>query len=581
MRIQSFALFFGAFFLLLSQGFAQTDKALLRELAQENKKSIEALALYPEDTRLAILEASKYPEVLIKMQNVRDKTSAAFRTLIEDFPRSTQEVFFDLTRYPGLVADLVARRNDRDAMRQALNVLPENKRGEALDVADRQMNTLIKINELNRTSQVAFEELVAGYPAPAQQAFRTLLGLPEVVDILNEDLRFTVLVGDIYKEDPAWVIHKVDSLNLAVARANADELTEWQKTIEKDPQAREELQAAAREYADEYGYTDEVYDIVSDDLYAEDNAAPDRTVVEHYYYYNYPYWFGYPWWYPEPCWRPYPYWWYWGFYPYHQTIVIVQLPSYHFMHWYFYHPNHHHVYNHLSTRFVNHYYGHRNSGTTITSGVRDWRNQNRDIISDEWLSDRSRLSQNLQEYARFEQGRQTFNEKNPGRALTREQYLEKNARQYPDLVRSREQAKTEIQRERIETDRQRSNWAPAKEPVQPEPAPARVPRTDKPAQPKTQPVTPPRVKPPDTKIPAEPAPRPERPARQPVEKPVIDKAKDYHREKWQEPKRTAPQTQPAQTPAPRTKAPAPSKQAPKPRQDKPQKAPAPKKERGG
>ena len=72
------------------QLFAQADKALLRDLAEENKQSVEALALYPEDTRLSILEAAKYPEVLIKMQNIREKTSAAFQTLIEDFPRNTQ-----------------------------------------------------------------------------------------------------------------------------------------------------------------------------------------------------------------------------------------------------------------------------------------------------------------------------------------------------------------------------------------------------------------------------------------------------------------------------------------------------------
>jgi len=550
--------------------FGQTDKALLRDLAKDNQKSIEALALYPEDARLAILEASKYPEVLIKMQGIREKTSAAFRTLVEDYPRQTQEHFYDFTRYPGLVETLVAERNNTGAIRRALEVLPVNKRDEALGVVERQAGTLAKIHDLNQTAFGAYENLIAGYPAPAQQAFRTLLGLPEVVDILNEDLRFTILVGDVYREDPAWAIRKMDSLNLAVARAHALEQAEWKKNIENDPQAQQELQAAAREYANEYGYVDEIYDIGPDDLYAAPAPAAPAQVVRTYYY-HYPYWFGYPWWSPQPCWRPYPYWWYWGFYPYHSTVMIIHMPSYHFMHWYFYRPHHHHRYNRLSTHFVNHYYGHRNSGTTISSGVGDWRNNNRTIISDDWLSDKNRVPDRLREYARFEQGRQTFNDKNPTKALTREAYLEKNARQYPELTRSRTAAATELQRERATETQHRSDWAPPKEPT-PAVPPARVPRTDAPPRP-AQPA--PRTQPTDrTKQPAQPAPRPERPAQQPApQKPIIDDAKDYHRDKWQEPKRPAAQPQPQPSRTPQTQ--------PAPRRETPQRAPAPQKRGGG
>lgn len=572
------------FFVLLLTGngmmFAQTDKALLGQLAEENKKSVEALALYPEDARLAILEASKYPEVLIKMKNAQEKTSAAFRTLIEDYPRNTQVVFYDLSRYPGLVTALVAGQNDPNAMRQALEAMPPAKRDEAFGVAERQMATLTKIDNLLNTSQRTFEQMIAAYPAPAKGAFQKLLSLPEVVDILNEDLRFTVLVGDLYKEDPAWVLQKVDSLNLVVAREHAEELDNWKNTVENDPNARSEFQAAAREYASEYGYTDEVYDIVDDDLYYEEPQSP---VVYNYYSYNYPYWFGYPWWAPQPCWRPYPYWWYWGFYPYHQTVVIVYLPSHHFMHWYFWHPHHHHRYNRLSTHFVNHYYGHRRSGTTITTGVREWRNQNREIISDEWLSDKARLPERLREYAGFENGRQQFNTKNPARTLTPAQYLDKNSRKYPELNQSRTQAAVEIQRERSDQDRKRADWAPPKEPVKQEPAPARVPRTEQPAKPKTVPAEP-RREPADKARPVEkpqttePVKRPERPVTQP-KKPAVDEAKEYHRDKWQEPKQTQPKTERAPATQPKQTAPATRREAPK---AQPQKAqPAPQKKREG
>ncbi len=574
MRTKTVALLCSAMLLTLGQAFAQTDRALLRELAQENKQSIEALVLYPENARLAILEAAKYPEVLIKMQSIRTKTGAAFRTLIEDFPRSSQEIFFDISRFPGLTAALVSHQNDRTALSRDLEQMPEDKRSDALGLVERQMASLVKINDLNQTAQGAFDQLIATYPAPAQQAFRTLLGLPEVIDILNEDLRFTILVGDIYKDDPAWVIQKMDSLNLVVAREHAEELENWQKTVENDPQARQEFEGASQEYATEYGYTDEVYDTGNDDLY----AAPRAVYPEQYYQYNYPYWFGYPWWAPQPCWRPYPYWWYWGFYPYHQTVVIVHLPSYHFMHWYFYHPHHHHRYNRLSTHFVNHYYGHRKSGSTISMGVGEWRDQNRNMISDEWLGDRDRLPARLNEYAQFEQQRQKFNDKNPARVQTREEFLEKNTTQFPELARSRVTAQAEIQRERSDAERQRSDWAPAKAPLKTEPAqPSRAPGVEPPKRvPAEKPAVPPRVKQPEKNQAPNQAPtRTAPPARQPAKNPDIDKARDYHRDKWQEPRQP--------TPKPQIKpgnAPTPAKQVPKTSPEKTKQAPKPQKQRG-
>lgn len=537
---------------------AQTDRALLRDLAEENKKSVEALALYPEDVRLAVLEAAKYPAVLVNMQHMQQKTSAAFRTLIEDFPRSTQEVFYDLTRYPGLIDDIARDRSDFSAVRAHLQVLPANRRAEAEGVADRQMNTLVKIAELNRTANQAFEDLVAPYPAPAQAAFRKLTSVPEVLDILNEDLRFTVLVGDIYRDDPAWVIRQVDSLSLAVARTHARELEEWKRELESNPQARAELEEATREYAGEYGYGDDLY--ATDELYAgQDPRHP--AVVEHHYYYHYPYWYGYPWWRPYPYWRPWPYWYDWGCYWYDHTVIVVYLPSYHFMHWYFYRPHHFHRYNHLSTVFVNHYNGHRRSGTTISVGVGEWRDNNRRVLSDDFIKNDGRLNERLREYGQFEESRQKYNAKNPGRAVEPEAFLDKNPAKYPEVQRSRQTAQDEVRRETDARAKERTQWAPEKDrPARAEPAPALPPRTDKPAKPKE----PQRREPPRT----EPEKRPTRPSAQPpAEKPDVDKAQEYHRQKWDETKREKARTQPAPKPQTAPKAtPAPEKSRTKSRE---------------
>jgi hypothetical protein len=238
---------------------AQTDKALLRELVEENRKSVEALALYPSDTRIAILEACKYPEVLVKMNGAQEKTAAAFRNLIEDYPRSTQEIFYEMARYPGLIADLAGKRDVPAAQRESLKQLPEKQRETAFETAREHSVTLQKIADLESTAQRAFADMIATYPAPAQAAFRRLVALPEALQILNEDLRLTIMAGDLYREDPSGVIRQTDSLHLAVARSQAEELANWKSALESDPEAQREMESASREYAEEMGYDSEDY----------------------------------------------------------------------------------------------------------------------------------------------------------------------------------------------------------------------------------------------------------------------------------------------------------------------------------
>lgn len=75
---------------------------------------------------------------------MREKTGAAFRTLIEDFPRQTQTVFYDLSRYPGMTESLVSQKNNAREQQKTLEALPEDKREEAFGVVSRQMPTLKK-----------------------------------------------------------------------------------------------------------------------------------------------------------------------------------------------------------------------------------------------------------------------------------------------------------------------------------------------------------------------------------------------------------------------------------------------------
>ena len=538
---------------------SQNDKALLRELAEDNKKSVDALALYPSETRLAILQAAQYPEILIKMNDTRLKTAAAFRTLIEDYPRDEQEVFYDLGRYPGMLQQLADNRESPELQQRTLDQLPEKERSKAFRLVRNEMRTILKINEIARTAHDAFEGTIASYPAPAQSAFRRLVELPEVLDILNEDLRFTILVGDVYRADPAWVIRKTDSLNLAVAREHAGELDEWKQQIENDPQAQQELEAASKEYAADFGYAaDDDYD---DDLYSGGPVSTQYVVAD----YAYPWWFGYPWWYPAPYWRPYPGWYDWGFY-HQQHFVVVYMPSWHFMHWYFDHPHHHEHYSHLSAHFVEHYYGHRQSGTSISSGVGDWHERNRTLLSDDWMKDRGRLPERMKEYGRFEENLRDYNGRNPKTPVTPDVFLEKNGNKYPELRRSRTEAADEIKRQRDTDVSKPSPWAPRKEP-----APA-VPKTERGRQDKTEaaekPRTerPPRIQP---AVPAEPKEKSQPPRTEPARTPAPEKPSDFHRQKWEENRQQETQRDRQPAPAPKQQ---PQRNEAKPKTDAPPKA---------
>jgi len=88
---------------------AQDDvRILLESLEEEDIKNIDALAMYPEDTRMAILELCLHPEVLIKIKKLQHKTSEDFVSVMDEYPKETQEAVWDLTRYPDLIKQLVS-----------------------------------------------------------------------------------------------------------------------------------------------------------------------------------------------------------------------------------------------------------------------------------------------------------------------------------------------------------------------------------------------------------------------------------------------------------------------------------------
>ncbi len=532
-------LFPALLFLLSIACPAQTEQELLTQLLEEEKNTVDALVLYPAETRSAILEASQFPEALIRLEAMQSKTSDTFKDLLANYPKETQEMIWDLTRYPGLVAAM-AENGGKNAgeIEAIIDAYPHEIRDRARTARLDYFDLLVKIDQLNARWERAFESLVREYPGKTQDALRQLIELPEVLTLLTDDIRLTVLVGDIYRKNPRWLLEQLDSLSLVAARENARELEDWKANLEANPQAKEEFISSTSAFAEEYEYDDAYYD------YGKDYDYEEHTFVEHHYYYHYPYWFGYPHWYLYPRWRPYPFWYDSGFYWGHgHVLIIVDLPSFYFCNWYFYYPNHHHYYPHLSSHFANHYYGHRTSSTTPVSSMRNWKNRNRDVVTDDWLERGRRNPDQFREYGKFEAEREKYNRSHPAKPLAPADFLDKNKGRYPTLSKDRE-----LQRQQNEQ-------------IKREKTPPVKPRIEPPT--KREPMQPPR-KPEVT----EPRPKPQiEPKTKPSEIPKVDKARDYHRDKWeksQPPKRQETVKPKTQTAPPKPKV---ERQAPAPKKE--------------
>lgn len=97
----------------------QDQKSLLGNLTESKRKSIEAIALYPEDIRLAVLEVASHPAQMITIKRLQEESQQDFRNLVERYPRETQEAIWDLTRFDGLMEAIAAS----DLTRQSLDAI--------------------------------------------------------------------------------------------------------------------------------------------------------------------------------------------------------------------------------------------------------------------------------------------------------------------------------------------------------------------------------------------------------------------------------------------------------------------------
>ncbi len=336
-------------------GLALTAPTVFESVKSEDRLALEALALYPEDVRHAILEVAQHSQGLVGIDEIRSGSERDFQTLLEDSSREDQEMFWELVRHPGLVAEIVeggrGGRGSRATLERIAARHPEEVRPLILEAGKRHYDLLVEIFQLDRETDRAFEALIEAYPPHLQAAFRRLLELPEVLTILNARLRLAVWLGAEYERDPRKTEARFADLNLEVARKQATEREEWERALEEDPSLREEFEESSASYAREHGY---------DADWRPTYSAFSLHIYPYPYWFGYPIWlavgYSYPVWYSHYLWYPYPYWAHTGFYySSHQQLAVFAAPSFFFLSW---HAGHQHQQGHhrrVSDHFTDHF----------------------------------------------------------------------------------------------------------------------------------------------------------------------------------------------------------------------------------
>jgi hypothetical protein len=399
-----------------------------QQLGEEDQEALEALVLYPADVREAILIAGTQPEILVRMERVQAESQQNFEAALAGLEQADQEAIWEMTRYPGLLEAITREGQPNSAALQRIAPgYDDAVRPAILDQGQRNYNRLVQVQSALQQAENTYTELLKPYPQNVRDAYGRLVGMPDVMEILTEHLNLTVLVSDLYRQDPEGVKAHLEEFAVEAQARQTEALADWQAQLESDPQMRADLEAAAAEYAREQGWSEDEYTLPPDEVRVE-RIVEVRTV-----YQPYPFWVGYPWWWGYPRWYPYPWWYDWGFYygPV-GSMVVWGMPTYSFWHWYYRRPYRHYYYPHLTNGCVVYYQNHRRTGVALNGPTREFIARSQGVAGNDWLDQDEGRVNRIRDYGKLERdfANQTVS---ADRAKTRTELLRESPKRYPTL----------------------------------------------------------------------------------------------------------------------------------------------------
>ena len=311
-------------------------------LAQDNHDILSSIAPYPEDVRSAILDVSQYPQALVKLERVQARSSQSFEDMISSYRREDQEKLYEISRFPDLISE--ATRNGKIGqaeMKSLLKDFPTESQTRILQIYSTNYDDVVKMHALYQSSQDALQKIMASYPSSVQSDFKKVVDMPEVINLLTENIDLTVSLGDEYKANPNGIRQQLDAMNTQLTGKNKEDLDAYKKEVEGDPKLQDEMKRAATDFSASYDHPDN----------------PNYVANNYYDNYPYPYWFSYPYWYNTPMWYPRPMYYHTGFYyGVGGNMVIVGLPSRMYSGWFYGrgYRRYPYLYNHYNTYYSFH-----------------------------------------------------------------------------------------------------------------------------------------------------------------------------------------------------------------------------------
>lgn len=307
-------------FLILSQAGSLSAQSYTDSLQQDDQDIISSIAPYSPEVRSAILDVAQYPQALVKIERVQSRSSQSFQDLIASYPRDEQEKFYEVSRFPDVLNKVIAANAGPSEIKSIVKDLPAGTQTSFTDLNSNRHDDLVKMNNIYQSSETALQKILSSYPENVKSEFRKVIGMPDVMNLLTNNIGLTVELGEAYKADPGMVNHQLDSTSTALAQQSSQDLAAYKKDVDSNPELQQEMRNAATDFS-------------------TSNSQPDNpTYVTNNYYDNtpYPYWFSYPYWYSVPMWYPRPMYYYTGFYyGAGGRIVVTGFPSRIYSNWFF------------------------------------------------------------------------------------------------------------------------------------------------------------------------------------------------------------------------------------------------------
>ncbi|MHC4466937.1 MAG: hypothetical protein ACYSYW_10325 [Planctomycetota bacterium] len=325
-------------------------------------------------------------QVEMKFEQMREDGRQAFRGVLF-YPADVRKAVLELSQYPELVAKLA----------------------------------FIKNRPLTSRSVVKPDDIIQDYPDEVKEAAKILNFYPDVLDIMEQNLVMTGLIGAVYTDDKAKILETVNRIAENTSSEHDESVDNWAQILEQEPELIEEMRAAQNDYTNQYqsppasGYVDGPINQRTD--YCDD----------------------------------------YGYYMSDDGVPSVYgLPCYGYTSYVLYYP---HRYPHLAHRII-HHYGRRyprpvhpiarpprpggpdrpgipaqlpeDSIDGFYDAVRNWQRENPEIVNEAFLAEDGKRVERLREYGQFQE--QFRQEREKYSDLDRTSFLRRNPDKFPNLA---------------------------------------------------------------------------------------------------------------------------------------------------